>query len=92
MEECSIFTRKRKLADSTNDLTTKDLSDALSIKYTKDSERVRSQITKSVADASPLRLKRIKESIPTPQPHKLKVWFQRSLGPVFGLRTFQREI
>ena len=66
IEECSIFTRKRKLAEATNDLTTKHLSDALSIKYTKDSERVRSQITKSVADASPLRLKRIKESIPTP--------------------------
>lgn len=66
LEECSSFTRKRKLQGVTDVISTAHLSEALSIKYAKDQEKVRSDVTKVVAIASPLRLHRIKESIPTP--------------------------
>ena len=66
MEECSSYTRKRKLQDATEPISTVHLSEALSIKYAKDQETLKSSITKAVVVASPVRLQRIKESIPTP--------------------------
>ncbi|XP_067635469.1 zinc finger protein 91-like [Eurosta solidaginis] len=47
-------------------MATTHLSEALAIKYKKDEENVKSHITEAVAVASPVRLMRIKNSIPTP--------------------------
>ncbi|XP_067634314.1 uncharacterized protein [Eurosta solidaginis] len=66
IEECSTYTKKSKLSDTTKAMATTHLSEALAIKYKKDEENVKSHITEAVALASPVRLMSIKNSIPTP--------------------------
>lgn len=66
VNECSEYTRKRKLQNATQDISKSHLSEALCLKYVKDKDKTRSDITKAVAIASPNRLQRIKGSIPTP--------------------------
>lgn len=66
IQECSAFTRKRKLEDATESITTEHLSEALSLRYVKEQNKPKATITKAVQIASPLRLTRIKESIPAP--------------------------
>lgn len=66
INECSEYTRKRKLQNATKDICKSHLSEALCLKYVKDKDKARSDITKAVALASPDRLQRIKVSIPTP--------------------------
>lgn len=66
INECSEYTKKRKLQTATKDISKSHLSEALCLKYVKDKDKSRSGITKAVVLASPDRLQRIKESIPTP--------------------------
>lgn len=60
LDECSAYTRKRKLEEVTEAISQEHLSGALSVKYTKVQERSKSEITKAVLKASPARVQRIK--------------------------------
>lgn len=66
LQECSTYSRKRKLGEVTEAMSKEHLSEALSMKYAKLQERDRSNITKAVLNASPLTLERITRTISTP--------------------------
>lgn len=72
LDVCSVYTKKQKLSGATCNITTEDVSTALSLKYNKDHQKRKADITKAVLNASPLRVKRIKASIPTPQADPIK--------------------
>ncbi|XP_067639602.1 uncharacterized protein [Eurosta solidaginis] len=58
--------KEKEAADTTKAMATTHLPEVLATKYKKGEENVKSHITKAVAVASPVRLMRIKNSIPTP--------------------------
>ena len=72
LQACSEYTKRRKLLETTSNISTENVSIALSMKYNKDSNKAKADITKAVLSASPLRVQRIKASIPTPQRDPIK--------------------
>lgn len=72
LDTCSVYTKRRKLLETTGHISTENVSTALSIKYKKEHEKIKADITKAVFNANPLRVQRIKESIPTPQRDPIK--------------------
>lgn len=80
VNECATFTKKQKLINATEEISTANLSDALVIRYNKDHEKAKSDVIKAISTASPLRVKRVKESIPTPQKDPIKYTNENALA------------
>lgn len=72
LDQCSEITKKRKLKEHNEDLSTELIRQSLCQRYTSEKLVKKAFIVKAVDEASPNRVSRIKESIPTPkdQPQK----------------------
>lgn len=86
LDTCSVYTKRRKLLETTGHISTENVSTALSIKYKKEHEKIKADITKAVFNANPLRVQRIKESIPTPQRDPIKYDGPTALALFFKTR------
>jgi len=72
LEECSEVTKRRRLKEHNENLTTDSIKQSLCQRYKSDNLHQKALIVEAVNKASPIREKRIKESIITPkgQPQK----------------------
>lgn len=65
-DDCSEYTKKKKLMESNETISTGELSAVLATKYCGERQKLKGNIIKAVSKASPLRVLRIKNSIRTP--------------------------
>lgn len=79
-EECAAYTKRQKLLHVTEEITTENLSQTLEWRYRQENENTKSFVVKALSAASPIRVQRIKESIPTPQSDPVKFTNENALA------------